>query len=181
MKKKILRIMSSFIRSVFLIGICFLAIVVLSSRVSGGEPTILGYQVKTVLSGSMEPTIQTGSIISIKLGNSSSYKKGDIITFRIDEKLITHRISDVKQANGQVSYTTKGDNNDGPDLWTVSSQDVVGKYTNYTIPYVGYAMNYANSKAGSALLLIVPGILLIVSALRSIIGAVKELEVKKAL
>ncbi|MFJ7935637.1 signal peptidase I SipW [Sporosarcina sp. NPDC096371] len=171
--------MSLLLKSVVLIAVVFLALVVLSSRISGGEPTILGYQIKSVLSGSMEPTFQTGSLIAIELDNAT-YKKGDIITFHMDEKLITHRITDVKQANGQVSYKTKGDNNDGPDLWTVSSQDVVGKYTNVTIPYVGYAMTYANTKAGMALLLIVPGLLLIISALRVIVGAVKEVEVKNA-
>lgn len=166
---------------IFLIVVCFLAFVVLSSRISGEEPTILGYQVKAVLSGSMEPIFQTGSIISIKLGtNHSTYQKGDIITFRMEEKIITHRIMDVNKENGQTWYKTKGDNNDAPDLWTVSSQDVVGMYTGFTIPYFGYALNYANSKTGSALLLIVPGVLLIISSLRSILGAKKELEVNNA-
>ena len=181
MKKKLWSIVSSLVGSIFIITVCLTAFVVLSSRLSGGEPTLLGYQVKVVLSGSMEPTFRTGSIISIKLeDNRSSYKTDDIITFHMEEKLITHRIIDVKQENGQAVYKTKGDHNDGPDLWTVSAQNVVGKYTNFTIPYVGYALNYANSKAGSSLLLIVPGILLLNSALRSITGAKKELEGSKA-
>jgi len=180
MQKKLWKIASSIIGCLFLIVVCFLAFVVLSSRISGEEPTILGYQVKAVLSGSMEPTFQTGSIISIKLGtNHSTYQKGDIITFRMEEKIITHRIMDVIKENGQAWYKTKGDNNDAQDLWTVSSQDVVGKYTGFTIPYFGYALNYANSKAGAALLLIVPGVLLIISSLRSILSAKKELEVNK--
>jgi signal peptidase I len=181
MQKQLLKIVSRSIGCVFLIIVCFLAFVVLSSRISGEEPTISGYQVKAVLSGSMEPTFQTGSIISIKLGtNHSTYQKGDIITFRMEEKIITHRIVDIKQENGQTWYKTKGDNNDTPDLWTVSSQDIIGKYNGFTIPFVGYALSYAHSKAGSALLLIVPGILLIISSLRSILGAKKELEVKSA-
>ncbi|MEH7013825.1 signal peptidase I [Neobacillus niacini] len=166
---------------IFLILVCLAAFVVLSSRLSGGEPTLFGYQVKAVLSGSMEPTFQTGSIIFIKLGDHrTSYKKGDIITFLMEEKLITHRIMDVKQENGQAVYKTKGDNNNGPDLWTIPAKNIVGKYTNVTIPYVGYALNYANSKAGSALLLIIPGILFMISALRSIMDARKELEGSKA-
>ena len=181
MTKKLWKIASNILGNLFFIFICLTAFVVLSSRLSGGEPTLLGYQVKAVLSGSMEPTFQTGSIISIKLGDHhTSYKTGDIITFRMEEKLITHRIIDVKQENGQAVYQTKGDHNNGPDLWTIPAQNVVGKYTNFTIPYVGYALNYAQSKAGSALLLVVPGILLIISALRSIIIAKNELEGSKA-
>ncbi|KON85989.1 signal peptidase [Sporosarcina globispora] len=181
MGKKIFNILSKISGSIFLVIVCVLAFVVLSSRISGGEPTVLGYQVKAVLSGSMEPTFETGSIISIKLSDSrTKYDKGEIITFRMEDKLITHRIIDVINENGQVSYKTKGDNNNGPDIWIVYPQDIVGKYSGVTIPYAGFAMNYANSKAGSALLLIVPGILLIISGLRSIIGAKNELEVSKA-
>jgi signal peptidase I len=181
MGKKLWTIVSNITRTIFFTVICLAAFVVLSSRLSGGEPTFLGYQVKAVISGSMEPIFQTGSIISIKLGNQhTSYKKGDIIAFRMDEKLITHRIIDVKKENGQAVYQTKGDHNNGPDLWKVPAQNVAGKYTNFTIPYVGYALNYVHSKAGSALLLIVPGILLIVSAFRSIAIAKKELEGSKA-
>jgi signal peptidase I len=181
MKKKLRGIVSSVIGTIFLVMICLAAFIVLSSRLSGGEPTFRGYQVKAVLSGSMEPTFQTGSIISIKLGDQlTSYKTGDIITFRMEDKLITHRIIDVLQENGQAVYKTKGDNNNGPDLWTVPAQNIIGKYTNFTIPYIGYALKFFSSKAGSALLLIVPGILLLISAFRSIIVAKNELEGSKA-
>ncbi|MGG2025321.1 signal peptidase I SipW [Gottfriedia sp. S16(2024)] len=177
MKKTLLTILSNFVKVMFGGLICILAFVVISSRISGHEPSMLGYQVKSVLSGSMEPTFQTGSIISIKLHtNQTSYQKNDIITFRIKEKLITHRIIEIKNKNGVITYKTKGDNNNSADLWTVTKQDIVGKYTGFTIPYLGYALNYANSKIGSSLLLIIPGILLITSAIYSIGSAKKELE-----
>ena len=52
-------------------------------------------------------------------------------------------------------YETKGDNNNGPDLEPVLAENVIGKYADITVPYAGYALNYANSKAGAALLLII--------------------------
>jgi signal peptidase I len=181
MKKKLWKIVSNVVAAIFLVMICLAAFIVLSSRLSGGEPTFMGYQVKAVLSGSMEPTFQTGSIISIKRGDEHTiYKKGDIITFRMEDKLITHRIIDVLNENGQVVYKTKGDHNNGPDLWTVPAQAIIGKYTNFTIPYIGFALEFFNTKAGSALLLIVPGILLMISAFRSILVAKRELEESKA-
>ncbi len=157
------------------------AFAVISSKASGGEPTIFGYQLKTVLSGSMEPTFQTGSIIAIKPAESSSkYDKGDVITFRDkDDKIITHRIIEVEQVNGKMMYTTKGDNNDGADLDPVLSQNVIGKYTEFTIPYVGYLLNYANSKAGAALLLVVPGVILVLYSIFSVYKAIREIDGKK--
>ncbi|WP_204415523.1 signal peptidase I SipW [Bacillus tianshenii] len=175
-----MKIVYRVLKGLVVVAACLLVVIVLVARLSGGEPAILGHQIKTVLSGSMEPVFQTGSVIAIQLAKDSvSYEKGDIITFRIEDKLITHRITEAVENNGQVLYRTKGDNNDAADLWTVPAENVVGKYVDFTIPYAGYAMNIAQSKSGTALLLFVPGLLLLVSAIRSIIVAAKELEIKK--
>jgi signal peptidase I len=181
MAKKLLKLLSSITSIIFIMMLCIVAFVALSSRMTGGEPAFLGYQIKAVLSGSMEPAFLTGSIILIKLDdNQASYGVEDVITFHLDGKFITHRIIELNNKNGQTIYKTKGDNNDGPDPWTVSKQDVIGKYTGVTIPYAGYALKFAGSQLGSALLLIVPGFILLISSFRSIIGAKNELEARKA-
>ncbi|MFD1359908.1 signal peptidase I SipW [Fictibacillus halophilus] len=178
--KKLLKIATKLVSSALLIIICFLAFIILSSRFSGTETTIFGYQIKAVLSGSMEPVFQTGSVITIKLADDpSSFDKGDIITFHMEEKLVTHRITEVKNKNGQVSYLTKGDNNDGPDMWSVKSSDVIGKYTGFTVPYLGFALNLTQSKEASALLLFIPGLLLFVTALISIVKAARKIDLEK--
>ncbi|MBN3544375.1 signal peptidase I SipW [Fictibacillus barbaricus] len=181
MKKKVWKAAARLGGSMFLLVIFILAFIILSSRFTGAEPSIFGYQIKAVLSGSMEPVFQTGSIISIKQADDTdSYKKGDIITFQMEEKLITHRIIEVSNKNGQVSYKTKGDNNDGPDMWMVPSGSVIGKYTGFTVPYAGYALNVTQSKEASALLLFIPGLILFASALFSIIKAARKLDVERA-
>jgi signal peptidase I len=180
-KKKILKIGSSIISTLLFLLMLSLAIVVISSKASGGSPSIMGYELKTVLSGSMEPTFQTGSIIAIKPTSDAgkSYKKDDVIIFKeADDKIVTHRIVEVKEANGKISYITKGDNNNANDLNPVLSQNVIGQYTDFTIPYVGYLLDYANSKAGAALLLIIPGVILLIYSGISIFGAIRELEGK---
>lgn len=177
---KIMKAAYRLLRGIVITAACILAVIVLVARVSGGEPTILDHQIKTVLSGSMEPVFQTGSVIAIKLAEDpASFQKGDIITFHIEDKLVTHRITEAVENNGQVFYRTKGDNNDGVDLWNVPAENVVGKYVEVTIPYIGYAMNIAQSKTGTGLLLFVPGLVLLVSAIRSIILAARDLEKKK--
>ncbi|TCP29221.1 Signal peptidase I [Scopulibacillus darangshiensis] len=178
--KKAIKITRGLITTITVVAMICLIVITISAKASGGEPTVLGYQLKSVLSGSMEPTFQTGSIIAIKPADTgASYKKGDVITFRADDnKIITHRIMKVQKTNGQAIYTTKGDNNEEADQNPVLSQNVIGKYTGFTIPYIGYLLNYANSKIGAALLLIIPGVLLVIYAVASTIGAVKEIEGK---
>ncbi|ASA25299.1 signal peptidase I SipW [Paenibacillus donghaensis] len=161
-----------------------LVVAVVISKASGGEPSLFGYQIKTVLSGSMEPGIHTGSVVALKPGGDMTrFQKGDVITFMDEEsRLITHRIVDVQMnsALNQATYTTKGDANDAADSAPVFSTNVVGQYTGITVPYVGYAMNFAVSKAGSILLMIVPGLLLLLYALYTSWKAVSVLERKNS-
>lgn len=144
---------------VLLIGV---ALMVLIAKVSGGEPNVFGYQLKTVLSGSMEPDIKTGSIIAVKPGGDMTrFEKGDVITFQeAEDKLVTHRVIEASQSGENIIYRTKGDNNNSPDAQPVLSENVVAQYTGFTIPYFGYFISFAQSKNG-AFLLLIPGFLLI--------------------
>src|ERR1035437_9985037 len=68
------------------------------------------YQIKIVKSGSMEPSIKTGSIVIIK--PEAQYKIGDVVTFGKDTKTdipTTHRIVSNRAVDGVIMFTTKGD------------------------------------------------------------------------
>lgn len=144
---------------------------------------MMGYEVMTVLSGSMEPAIHTGSVIAIKpVDDPKHYKVGDVITFKAPDdkqKLITHRIKEVKPKGDLVEYITKGDANKTADLEPVPAGNIVGQYANFTVPYVGYMLSFAKSKAGLIWLMIVPGALLVVWQLGSLFLAVARLEKEK--
>jgi signal peptidase len=163
-----------------LIGLGFL---VFSSKLSGGEPNVFGYQLKTVLSGSMEPEFKTGSVIAVKPIDGEErqqLKVGDVITFmESDDKLITHRIIEVKETGAGIVYTTKGDNNNAPDSNPVLAENVVAVYSGFTIPYLGYISEFSQSKNGIIALLIVPGFLLIGYSGITIWRAFHELEKEK--
>lgn len=181
---RIKKMINNTLSSIMLVIFILLVIAVVLSKASGGEPAFFGYQIKSVLSGSMEPGIQTGSIVALKPGGDMNrFKKGDVITFRNEENLlITHRVVEatMNNATGEAMYRTKGDNNDAPDMNPTSSTNVVAEYAGVTIPYVGYAMNFAVSKAGSVVLMIVPGLMLLLYALYSSWKAVAALEKKNA-
>ncbi|GIN21815.1 MAG TPA: signal peptidase I [Bacillus bacterium] len=144
-----------------LIVLAVILINVVTSKMSGEYPSIFGYQMKAVLSGSMEPDIKTGSIIFIKITSEGDrFEKGDVITFITKENvLVTHRITEIK--DGGSRFITKGDNNNGPDLEPVHIKNIVGQYTGITIPYAGYLFKITESQLGAALLLFLPGILLV--------------------
>lgn len=172
--RKVLKVINNITTTLLFIVLICTVLVVISFRASGGEPSILGYQLKTVLSGSMEPKIQTGSIIAIVPGGDiTRFEKGDVITYRTeDDILITHRIVQVKRDGKE--YITKGDNNDEPDMKPVLAKNIVGIYTGFTIPYIGYAINFMNSSSGAGLLLVLPGILLLGFSVITIWSALQQ-------
>ncbi|UOQ92173.1 signal peptidase I [Halobacillus shinanisalinarum] len=173
--------LSSAVTTILCIILIFMAFVVISSKVSGSEPSILGYQFKSVLSGSMEPTFQTGSVIAVKpVKETSQLQKGDVITYKVDKATtVTHRIYEVKGTDNQPKYITKGDNNENQDLKPVLPENVKAVYTGFSVPFLGYFIHYAQSKEGSALLIVLPGILLIIYSVIMIWKAFKEIDEPK--
>lgn len=173
--KKTVRIVSNLLSIFLFCFILLLAYFSISSRIYGGEPKMFGYEIKTVLSGSMEPVFHTGSVIAIEpIKNGISFKPGEVITFKLKNgTLVTHRIVEITETSGQAVYKTKGDANYAADQGIVLPQNIIGKYTGFTIPYVGYVASFASSKTGSALFLISAGIALLLYASISIIVGIR--------
>ncbi len=176
-KKKIMKWINSLVTGILMVLLITVAALVVITKASGGEPQLFGYQFKTVLSGSMEPGIQTGSIISVKQAvDKTNFKVGDVITFQEEEGiLITHRITEVVGSGDSVLYRTKGDNNNAEDMNPVLATNVVAEYTGFTVPYVGYFVNFSQSKNG-AFLLLIPGFLLLIYSAFTIWRVLSQIE-----
>lgn len=112
---------------------------------------LTGFEVYTVLSGSMEPTYCTGSVIYVQRTDYQSLRVGDPITFIISEDTVaTHRIVEVipdDEELGTIRFKTKGDANETVDGNLVHHKNVLGKPV-FTIPYLGYLAHYIQSPPG---------------------------------
>lgn len=91
-------------------------------------PDFMGYKPFVVLSGSMETKIKIGDLVIVKDTDYREIKENDIIAFRQDNVVITHRVVNVNNDNGKISFKTKGDNNNVQDDFIVKSSDLEGKY-----------------------------------------------------
>lgn len=107
-------------------------------------PKIFGIEPYIILSSSMEPVIQTGSLVYVDK-NDTEVEQGDIVTFTIDNGknvvTVTHRIEEVTPEG----YVTKGDNNDVADLDILTPDRIVGTYKMH-IPKLGYLMSKITKK-----------------------------------
>ncbi|MBP2017185.1 signal peptidase [Symbiobacterium terraclitae] len=184
--KLVLRILNGAVTAVLaVILVATVALAITARRSQDGMPSVLGYKVLSVLSGSMEPAIKTGDVIIVEpLKPDHEIKEGDVITFRAadaPEMLITHRVVGIVSVNGEpTAYVTKGDNNDAVDLSPVSRSQVVG-IQRWRVPYYGYLREFMRKPVGIVSLVIAPGVLLIAMEIRKIVQVVMEEErAKKA-
>ena len=127
---KILRTIIN-ILSVFMIVVALFVLLSVVMTKPGQAPTVMGYSSFRVLSGSMEPTIRTDSMILVKTVAPSQIHEGDIISFYSSDPALagavnTHRVLSIERDSGVYIFTTKGDANIIPDEYPTSGNDVIG-------------------------------------------------------
>ena len=170
--------MKKFIKSLAILFVLFfgLAIFLLSNRVGG-------FRAFTVMSGSMEPAIDVGSLVITQYAHPASLEKGDVITFirpSKEREFITHRIIDIKNKENLAIFKTKGDHNNSVDSWVLAGGGVVGKVV-YSVPYLGYLLSFSKTKLGIALFILIPAFIIIYSEVTNIISLLKKRESASAL
>lgn len=135
-KKSSLAVVGNCIFYLFIIAVIFLAGINIIGSKEGKHPSILGYSSYYILTGSMEPTINPGSLVVVKDGTDQEINVGDVITFtgRNSNTITTHRVKEVIN-NGQ-EFITKGDANNVVDPISVQRSQVIGKVM-FHIPYLG--------------------------------------------
>ncbi|OGC84351.1 signal peptidase I [Candidatus Adlerbacteria bacterium RIFCSPHIGHO2_12_FULL_53_18] len=119
-------------------------------------------ELKIVKSGSMEPSIPTGSIVVVM--PRASYQVGDVVTFGKDtprEIPTTHRVIAKRVENGQTVFTTKGDANEEQDPRDIALREVIGGVL-FHVPYLGYVLDFARQPLGFALLIGLPATMIVV-------------------
>lgn len=166
------------LKIIYYIFVGFIAFIALLLIVSV-FPIPGNYKVLTVLSGSMEPKIKTGSVVVVK--PAKDYGVGDIITFGKISKTetpITHRIKEVKLSEGNTVYVTKGDANESADPKEISKNEVIGK-TLFSVPFLGYAIAFAKKPVGFMILIIIPAIVIIYDELKKIWQEILKMKKKK--
>lgn len=100
-------------------------------------PYAFGIKPYVVLSGSMEPTVPTGSLLWIDT-NKKDVGVGDIAAYELPNggAYVTHRIIGTRDGE----YVFKGDANDTEDLATVDDDQILGEYV-FSVPKLGMVLN----------------------------------------
>ena len=176
------KITSILFNSIFIIvTVVSLVFVYTMLQNAGRIPDIMGYRLYVVQSGSMEPDIQTGSLVISKRESPENLVIGDVVTFKSKDDsttLVTHRIEQISKENGELSFITKGDANDVIDLEPVKPENIIAR-VQYDIPYLGYMTEFIKTKQGMLLVVIIPAIALLLIEIFKLIGYASELDKQK--
>ena len=160
------------ISSILVALVVILALLLVGARV-------IGLQVFTVLSGSMEPTYHTGSLIYVKKVDPYTIQNGQPITFMLDESTVaTHRVVGIvpdEEDPSVIRFRTKGDANEAEDGSLVHYKNVIGTPV-FTIPYLGYVADYIQHPPGMYVAISAGAVLLFLVFLPDVFAADKDAE-----
>ena len=163
---KTLKTIWNIITTVLVALVVVLAVLLVGVRVVGLTPYV-------VLSGSMEPTYHTGSLIYVKKVDATKLSEGTVITFMLDEDTIaTHRIVGVvpdEEDPSVIRYRTKGDANANEDGGLVHYKNVVGTPI-FSIPQLGYFANYIQHPPGTYVAISAGALILLLMFLPELLG-----------
>jgi signal peptidase len=110
------------------------------------------YQLLTVTSGSMVPTMEIDSLSILKHVEISEIKVNDIITFiNPSGYVITHRVIRDEPGEGGRLLTTKGDANPIEDPYQVREDMILGRIE-YTFNWAVPVVSILNRHQGSSLI-----------------------------
>ena len=163
-----------FFKIMVLVVLVFAGIILFTSKIDNP----FGIKSFVVLTGSMQPTLSKGSIIFTK--RLSSYVPNDVITFRQDNIVITHRIVSFGLKDNRPVFKTKGDANNVIDKRLVESNVILGKQL-VAVPYIGNIIFFMRTLPGFITFIIIPAFIYIAFEIVTIKKEIEKEALKKYL
>lgn len=159
-------VICSALGTVLLVGLVLVCLPITATR-------LFGYDAYSVVSGSMEPAIPTGSLVYVQEAAPEDMEKDDVIAFygaKDSNAIITHRVVENKVVMGE--FITKGDANKTEDMNPVPYSNFIGKVV-YSIPVLGSIAEALTSTMGK---IIAGGVIAAALILEVIASAVRRRE-----
>ena len=169
-----MKILGTVVMTVFFTAFLLLALLLLGSLMP-----FMGYQMRIVQSGSMEPTLPLGSALVVV--DSDEYAVGDIVTFqRIGEdEATTHRIVGEESTPDEgLMYIMRGDANNTDDQYPVAPREIAGKVV-FHLPYLGFLLDFIRQPIGFAIVIGLPSLWIIYEQIIKVVKEVKKSMVVK--
>ncbi len=154
---KVIKRTASAVWWLILVLLAVLLVNIFGAKLTGNVPSIFGYSVMNIVSGSMEDEIPKDSYILIKKVLPEEIEKDDIICFYSSDPKIyglpnTHRVVEEPIVTDRgIEFVTKGDANPINDTETAKGDMLIGVH----VKNLDGLTSFANSLSGNATIIVI--------------------------
>lgn len=162
--KNIIKIILGIIKSIATFFIVCVFSIIFLQRVSNNSINLAGFSIYTVVTESMYPKYKVYDMILVKSVDTKSIKVHDDVVYKGEKsdfqgKIVTHRVEDITEDNGVLTFTTKGINNDIEDP-LVNENQIMGKVV-HKLLLLSLISKVINNTYGFYFLIFVPLVVVI--------------------
>ena len=138
---------------------------IIKSYTSDEVPSLAGVLPLIVLTDSMYPHIESGDLIICRTVEAEDVQVKDVIAFfdpaDNGTTIVTHRVVEVTELNGQLAWRTKGDNNNTEDRLLVTADKLVARYEGTRLAGFGNVALFMQTTPGLIVCVVVPILLFV--------------------
>ena len=112
-KHRLFRIIKNTVLAVLIALLTLVVIISMYSRLTGRAPSLFGYSLYRVSSGSMTPELEVGDVILVQGCDGNTVKQGEIVTYvatsgSMAGKMVTHRVLEAPYSSNGFFVTPWG-------------------------------------------------------------------------
>lgn len=133
--------------------------------VSSGSMSQKNAQNNYLVTYNLNNQIDKYDIVSfLELSNHNVVEQFDVVAYRSnDNRIIIHRVIDQVEVDGEIRYITRGDANTVSDSYMPRARDILGTYTNKSVPFFGIFILFFQSYTGIITVALIAYILIFIS------------------
>lgn len=179
---KIINMILMFLKVISVFLIIIVVSIVFVQRVSDNKITIGGIEIFTIVSESMAPEYEVWDMLVSKEIDPSSIKVGDDVVYLgkqgdFENKIVTHRVIEIKENSGKREFVTKGIANDIADP-IVGEDQVYGKVL-FKSNVLSFLSKLVNNLYGFYFIVFVPFVIMLFIEIVEIVNEREELKRNK--
>lgn len=159
LNNKVVKFILTLLKIIVWIFVILIIAIILVQKIFDNKISIGNYRMFTIVSGSMIPEYDIYDVVLVKETNPEDIKIGDDVAYLGDEgefngKIVTHRVIDIIEEDGNYSFETKGVANTAADP-IISSSQIYGVVT-YKPQVLSFLSHILNNAYGFYFLIFVP-------------------------
>lgn len=159
-KKSPLVVVEFIVIGILILAIAFMLVLYFSFRSTGTAPKIFGYYIYHTHAVNMAPKIPAEAAVIAEVDEIENIKVNSVVLCNIDSTTTLIRVVEILEEPEGTFYIVRFDTSPQNETYKIPKESVMAKATQYDVR-VGKLLNFATSKTGIILVVIIPSILIV--------------------